>query len=123
MKWKRSITRPWLACAICLLVSAQTLAALDANQAPPEDLVTIRGIGPATSQRMVEARQAQPFTDWPDLIARVRGIGPATAQRLSDGGLRINGLPYGAPPSPSGSQDVGVPLWKPMVPRPLHDSR
>lgn len=123
MQNKRSIARWMAACVIWVLASGPALAVVDANQAPPEDLVTIRGIGPATSQRMVEARQAQPFTDWPDLIARVRGIGPATARRLSDGGLRINGQPYGAPPSPSGPQDVRVPLWKPMVPRPLHDSR
>ena len=35
--------------------------ALDANTATPDELQTIRGIGPALSARIVEARRARPF--------------------------------------------------------------
>ena len=38
------------------------------------------------------------YTDWLDLVDRVRGIGPASAQRLSDAGLTVNGRAYDGPP-------------------------
>ena len=38
------------------------------------------------------------YTDWLDLVDRVRGIGPASAQRLSDSGLTVNGKAYDGPP-------------------------
>lgn len=94
-------------------------SAIEANRAPPQDLVTIKGIGPATSQRIVEARRERPFADWADFIQRVRGIGPATAAKLSANGLTVNGQRY-QPALPSENQTV---LWQPMVPRPLEPTR
>ncbi|WP_180683662.1 ComEA family DNA-binding protein [Tepidicella baoligensis] len=93
-------------------------SAVEANQAPPQDLVAIKGIGPATSQRIVEARREQPFRDWDDFIRRVRGIGPTTAGKLSANGLTVNGTRY--PAAAEGSPEV---LWQPMVPRPLESPR
>ena len=39
-----------------------------------EDLMKIDGIGPVLSQRLIEAREFQPFQDWEDVIRRVRHI-------------------------------------------------
>lgn len=112
--------RAWvLACFAWLLLPA--FAALDANQAPADDLMTLKGVGPRTSARIVEARQAGPFRDWPDLIRRVQGIGPATAAKLSSQGLRIHGLAYDAPDT--GPAAAPVSEWRPMVPRPLEPVR
>jgi len=34
--------------------------------------MNIDGIGPVLSQRLIEAREFQPFQDWEDVIRRVR---------------------------------------------------
>jgi competence protein ComEA len=52
---------------------------LDANSVPPEVLMTLPGLGPALSARIVEAR---PYLSIDDLDRRVRGIGPATVARI-----------------------------------------
>jgi competence protein ComEA len=38
-----------------------------------------------------------PYTGWPDFLRRLKGVGPATAQRLSAAGLRIGGQAFPAP--------------------------
>lgn len=63
--------------------------ALDANTATQAELETIRGVGPALSARIVEARRARPFTDLDDLKARVRGIGDANLRRMREAGLAV----------------------------------
>lgn len=84
----------------CLLLGAWGLwsvvaaAAVDANTANVADLDSVKGIGPSTSSRIVEARKAGPFKDWADFAARVRGIGPGSAAKLSDNGLTINGQTF-----------------------------
>ena len=62
--------------------------ALDANTATRAELESIRGVGPALSARIVEARRAQPFADLDDL-KRVRGIGDANLRRMRDAGLTV----------------------------------
>lgn len=74
--------------------SAAAMAAVDANAANAADLDSVKGIGPGTSSRILEARKAGPFKDWADFIDRVRGIGPGNATKLSDNGLTINGLTF-----------------------------
>jgi competence protein ComEA len=93
------------------------LAAVEANQASAADLVAIKGIGPSTSQKIIEARQQQPFRDWNDFVLRVKGVGPATASKMSAHGLTVNGQRYEATP-----QDTPK-LWQPVVPRPLEPVR
>ncbi|WP_313072668.1 helix-hairpin-helix domain-containing protein [Melaminivora sp.] len=98
----RLLPRPaaFIALAFAGLVHCgAALARVDANHASEAQLDGIKGIGPATSARILAARSERPFADWNDFIARVRGIGPATAARLSDEGLRIGGAPYAAPPA------------------------
>lgn len=54
---------------------------VDLNRADVDALQSLPGIGPAIAQRIVEARKEQMFTSVEDL-ARVRGVGPATVERL-----------------------------------------
>jgi competence ComEA-like helix-hairpin-helix protein len=56
-------------------------ALVDLNLAGPEELQALPGIGPALADRIVDARREQMFTTLDDLL-RVRGIGPATVERL-----------------------------------------
>lgn len=111
----------WAVICLCLILlgGGHAMAAVEANRAPVEDLVAIKGIGPATSRKIVEARQERPFSDWPDFIQRVRGVGPATAARMSANGLTVNGRFLESSPGPS----ADMPLWQPMVPRPLESRR
>lgn len=56
---------------------------LDPNTASEEELDRLPGIGPAAARAIVESRSAQgPFGDVAALT-RVRGIGPATIERLA----------------------------------------
>jgi len=54
---------------------------LDPNRADVLELDRLPGVGPATAQAIVAAREVEPFVDAADLL-RVRGIGPATLARL-----------------------------------------
>ncbi len=54
---------------------------LDPNRADPVELDRLPGVGPATAEAIVEARRGRPFGRAEDLL-RVRGIGPATLARL-----------------------------------------
>jgi len=56
-------------------------AGIDPNHADAAALVELPGIGPALAGRVVAARAAGPFRTPEDLL-RVRGIGPATLTRL-----------------------------------------
>lgn len=89
-------------CGTTLLAIAQPPAAAtnataltDFNQATEAQLDSLRGIGPATTRRILQARDERPFSDWADLILRVRGIGPAAAAGYSAQGFVVNGAPYG----------------------------
>ena len=92
----------------CLLLGAWGLwsvlaaAAVDANTATAADLDSVKGIGPGTSGRIMEARKAGPFKDWSDFVDRVRGIGPGNAAKLSDNGLTVNGQAFKAMLDPDG---------------------
>lgn len=88
-------------------VAASPLAAgVDVNRADQAGLETVKGIGPALSQRLLDERSKAPFRDWNDLIRRVKGVGPDSAARLSAGGLTVGGAAYPAAasaPRPAGS--------------------
>lgn len=94
----------------CALWLVPAHAMVEANSAPAADLMAIKGIGPATSQKILEARQQAPFADWADLVKRVKGVGAKTAVKMSDSGLRVNGQawPVGFG-SGSGSGPSGLP--------------
>ena len=94
--WKQSLA------ALAAAISLGAVARVDINQATAADLDGIKGIGPGTSARILEARRRGPFADWNDLIARVKGIGPASATRLSGEGVTVQGTPYPAGPGKPG---------------------
>lgn len=125
--WKQGLLAvAWLGWA-----SASLATGVDANLAPPDDLMAIKGIGPGTSAKILQARQARPFLDWRDFIDRVPGIGPGTAAKLSAQGLTVGGRPLelapGARPSPTGraapTSTAPATDWQRMVPRPLESAR
>lgn len=71
--------------------TATSFAAVDVNTANPADLDSIKGIGPGTSTKILEARKNGKFKDWADLIERMPGIGEKRAAKLSAEGLTVNG--------------------------------
>jgi competence protein ComEA len=73
------------------LLAAASFAAVDINTATVADLDSIKGIGPGTSSKILEARKASPFKNWGDLMQRVPGIGDKRAAKLSSEGLTVNG--------------------------------
>jgi len=82
---------------ICLALSLPLLAwATDVNQANEAELDSVKGLGPASTARILKAREKGPFKDWADFMQRVKGIKPAIAKRLSDAGLTVNGQAFAA---------------------------
>ena len=107
---------------LCVGFAPSSWAFVDANTASAADLASIKGLGPGTSQRLIQARQSQPFESWDDLIQRTPGVGPATAQKISAGGLRVRGQPYQSGQgqhSGVGHGQSGEAVWRPMVPKPV----
>ncbi|WP_343590186.1 helix-hairpin-helix domain-containing protein [Paracidovorax wautersii] len=90
----------------CWVAAVHGAAPVEANLATEAQLDSVRGIGPATSARILAARSSAPFKDWNDLIARVPGIGKGTATKLSAEGLMVNGEGFaGASPAPARTPD------------------
>jgi competence protein ComEA len=90
----RMIKQLWkLFAALALsLYMAASMAAVDANKANAAELDAIKGIGPGTSARIIEARKAGEFKNWDDLITRVKGVGQKNAKRFAENGMTVNGV-------------------------------
>lgn len=82
--------------ALALMFAAASWAAVDVNKATAADLDGVKGIGPATSAKILEERKKGEFKDWADFIGRVPGIGEGNATKLSGAGLRVGGKTYSA---------------------------
>ena len=54
----------------------------DVNRISKDDLMNICGIGPVLSQRLIEAREFQPFQDWEDVTRRVPHISTKRVELL-----------------------------------------
>lgn len=80
--------------ALLLSVLSAPALAVDVNRATQAELEELKGVGPALSGRILEARKAGPFKDWTDMVDRVSGIGPGNAARLSQAGLTVGGSAY-----------------------------
>ena len=80
-----------------MLFAVASSAAVDANKATEAELLGVKGVGPAMSKRIVEARKEAPFKDWADFMSRVKGVKDKAATKLSADGLTINGQGFGAP--------------------------
>ena len=96
-----------LVCALC----QPAHALIELNTATEAELDGLKGLGPATTRRILAERQAGGrFQDWPDFSRRVKGMGSTTTQRLSQDGLVIEGQPAPAPsPSSSSSSSAATP--------------
>jgi len=88
-----------LAALILAAFAFSAQAAVDANKANQAELETVKGIGPALSGKILDARKAGAFKDWSDLVDRVGGVGPGNAARFSQAGLTVNNAAYAAPPA------------------------
>lgn len=93
--------------ACCAWATGNAIA-LDINQASEADLDSLKGVGPATTQRILAERGQAPFSSWADLMARVKGLRPPTARKLSGQGLTVNGTSF----------DEDPPRPQPAVPNP-----
>jgi competence protein ComEA len=80
--------------ALLALSASLAFAAVDVNTASVADLDSIKGIGPGTSTKIMEARKTAKFKDWGDFIARVPGVGDKRAVQLSEAGLTVNGQAF-----------------------------
>lgn len=95
--------------AILALGCSLAMAAVDVNKADADELASVRGIGTATAQKIIDERRQGAYRNWADFILRVPGIGDARAARLSEAGLTVDGQPLGqsatsrASTTPSGS--------------------
>ncbi len=79
--------------ASAYLAASLAWADVDINKADQSQLESIKGIGPAMSQRILDERKKVAFKDWADLEARVKGISEKNAAKYSDAGLTVNGKP------------------------------
>ncbi len=68
--------------------------ALEVNDATEAQLDGVRGLGPSQTARILQAREAGPFKNWADFMARVKGIKAPTATKLSAQGLTVGGTTY-----------------------------
>ena len=76
-------------------------ASVDVNKASQAELETIKGIGPALSTKILDARKAGDFKSWADMVERVGGVGPGNAARFSQAGLTVGGKTYAATDAPA----------------------
>jgi competence protein ComEA len=90
-----------LLATVLALSTTFAFAAVDVNKASQAELETIKGVGPAMSAKILEARKAGAFKDWPDLAERVKGIGSGNSAKFSGDGLTVNGAAFTAAAAPA----------------------
>ena len=84
--------------SVAVALCCNTALALDINQANEAELDSIKGMGPALSAKVLQARADGLFKNWPDLMQRVSGIRHHKARNLSEQGLTVNGQPFDPKP-------------------------
>ena len=84
-----------LLAATAMLFAVVSFAAVDANKGSAAELDGLKGVGPAMSKRILDARKQGEFKDWPDLMQRVKGVKEKKAEKLSAEGLTVNGQAFG----------------------------
>ena len=79
--------------AVATLVASMgfAFAQVDVNKADASALDSVKGIGPAMSKTILDARTKGDFKDWADFQTRVKGVGDKRAAQLSKAGLQVNG--------------------------------
>jgi competence protein ComEA len=86
----------FLLASIAAFSASLCLAATEANLATEAELDSIKGLGPASTARILRERENSPFKDWTDFLRRVKGFKGSSAARLSEAGLTVNGQPFEA---------------------------
>jgi competence protein ComEA len=77
-----------------VLTMGVAFADVDVNKADKAALDGIKGLGPKTTQTILDERQkGGDFKDWADFQARVKGVKAKSAMKLSAAGLTVNGKP------------------------------
>ncbi len=87
-----------LIASLLALCAAAAFAAVEVNQANQAELESIKGIGPAMSTRILDARKSGNFKDWADLTSRVKGMGASNSTKFSADGLTVAGAAFSATP-------------------------
>ena len=80
--------------AVAMLAASMgfAFAQVDVNKADASALDGVKGIGPAMSKTILDARtKSGDFKDWADFQTRVKGVGEKRAAQLSKAGLQVNG--------------------------------
>lgn len=86
--------------AAAMLFAVAAWASVDANKASDAELDALKGVGPAMSKRIIDARKQSEFKDWTDMMSRVKGLKEKAATKLSAEGLTVNGKSFdGAAPA------------------------
>lgn len=101
--------------ALLVFSASLAFAAVDANIASVADLDSIKGIGPGTSSKIVDARKTAKFKDWGDFITRVPGIGDKRALKLSGEGLTVNGEAFKSVSKPTSTASTASTASKPVT--------
>jgi competence protein ComEA len=65
-----------------LMLSAPAMAAVDLNTATQSELESVKGIGPAKAQRIIEYRRKNGAFRNLDALASVKGFGKASVAKL-----------------------------------------
>lgn len=84
---------------LLLLSTSACLAGVEVNKATEAELDGIKGLGPASTARILKERSQGEFTGWTNFMARVKGIRSITATKLSNEGLMVNGKPFDSNPA------------------------
>ena len=79
---------------VLALASAAAFAAVDVNKANQAELESIKGIGPAMSTKILDARKTGAFKDWADMQSRVKGVRSGNSTKFSADGLTVNGTAF-----------------------------
>ena|ERR1700712_3565758 len=83
--------KKFAAALAAMVFAVASFAAVDANKGTAAELDGLKGVGPAMSKRIIDARTTSQFKDWSDLMSRVKGVKAKKATKLSAEGLTVNG--------------------------------
>jgi len=98
-----------LAATALLFAVASSFAAVDVNKGTAAELDGIKGVGPAMSKRILDARKEGEFKDWSDFMQRVKGVKEKKAAKLSTDGLTVNGQAFGGAPAAAPAKSAKAP--------------
>jgi competence protein ComEA len=105
--------------AVATLVASMgfAFAQVDVNKADAAALDSVKGVGPAMSKAIIDARtKGGDFKDWSDFQKRVKGVADKRAAQLSKAGLQVNGQSKEGAPMAAASAEKAAPAEKAAKP-------